>query len=508
GEFPALLVILLEDAVCDSACGEHRAGLGFGCYENTRVFGNFAFWGQLTPGNGSTGPRSADQGQDVDASGMLGLVCRSRLGVQDTQAHEDRLHPQTEHTQLLLSTQGLATSWHRHIELGSAFGVFGFSPGPPCAGRIGFAASCSGCPLLCLDVTCFGRKFGGTRFWEVLATRRAKKAAGRLWLHVTHECWREVLTKQAGAQALRDPPALEVPHMRAHPTRLVATTEGGELGAQQKVGDGWGDSLRPEDLVVLARRSHSPQRPRSQKTSKPFNKTRWTGVSAPGVRACKHVCDLTSWAACVRVFTGLAVAEPTVPPSALPPPCSSSVLELVKLLLCVSERYRATCPVETGPATYPTDTMRTRVQATGRGYVGPAPPVREDRKLVLSQAVLVEPAGGVRTVPLPDTCEVAVAEGGTAGTGEVCGVRTEGLTSLRERGLDEESGVWVWVEAKPPPGAFTPSNNNQLCMDGVLQWEQCAIEPHGVTNHYAQIHVQRKNCNMHSSLVPLFLLIS
>ena len=33
----------------------------------------------------------------------------------------------------------------------------------------------------------------------------------------------------------------------------MAAAEWGELGPRQKVGDGWGDSLRPEDLVVLAR---------------------------------------------------------------------------------------------------------------------------------------------------------------------------------------------------------------------------------------------------------------
>lgn len=33
--------------------------------------------------------------------------------------------------------------------------------------------------------------------------------------------------------------------------------------------------------------------------------------------------------------------------------------------LLLPQRYRATCPVETGPAIYPMDTMRTRVQATG-----------------------------------------------------------------------------------------------------------------------------------------------
>ncbi|KAB0406679.1 hypothetical protein E2I00_008553, partial [Balaenoptera physalus] len=41
---------------------------------------------------------------------------------------------------------------------------------------------------------------------------------------------------------------------------------------------------------------------------------------------------------------------------------------------------RATCPVETGPAIYPMDTMRTRIQATGKGHVGPAPPVKEEKK--------------------------------------------------------------------------------------------------------------------------------
>lgn len=39
---------------------------------------NFAFWGQLTPGNGSTGPRSADQGQDVGASGVRGRLGRGQ----------------------------------------------------------------------------------------------------------------------------------------------------------------------------------------------------------------------------------------------------------------------------------------------------------------------------------------------------------------------------------------------------------------------------------------------
>nr|XP_030712470.1 uncharacterized protein LOC115853243 [Globicephala melas] len=56
---------------------------------------------------------------------MLGSVCRSRLGIQDTQAHEDRLHPRTEHARLLLSTQGLATSRHRHTE--EACAVWGWT---------------------------------------------------------------------------------------------------------------------------------------------------------------------------------------------------------------------------------------------------------------------------------------------------------------------------------------------------------------------------------------------
>ena len=33
----------------------------------------------------------------------------------------------------------------------------------------------------------------------------------------------------------------------------MAAAEGGELGPGQKVGDGWGNPLRPEDPVVLAR---------------------------------------------------------------------------------------------------------------------------------------------------------------------------------------------------------------------------------------------------------------
>ena len=37
---------------------------------------NFAFSGQLTSGNGSTGPRSADRGQDVGASGVRGRLGR------------------------------------------------------------------------------------------------------------------------------------------------------------------------------------------------------------------------------------------------------------------------------------------------------------------------------------------------------------------------------------------------------------------------------------------------
>lgn len=44
GGFPALLVILLEDAVCDSACGEHRAGLGFSGVTKTPGFSGVPGW--------------------------------------------------------------------------------------------------------------------------------------------------------------------------------------------------------------------------------------------------------------------------------------------------------------------------------------------------------------------------------------------------------------------------------------------------------------------------------
>lgn len=54
-------------------------------------------------------------------------------------------------------------------------------------------------------------------------------------------------------------------------------------------------------------------------------------ASNPGTRACPGICP---W---FQAPAGLAVAEPTVPPGALPPLCSSSVLELAKRLLCVSE---------------------------------------------------------------------------------------------------------------------------------------------------------------------------
>ncbi|KAJ8791116.1 hypothetical protein J1605_020786 [Eschrichtius robustus] len=80
------------------------------------------------------------------------------------------------------------------------------------------------------------------------------------------------------------------------------------------------------------------------------------------------------WTSEVRVLVCLVPGEASSAAAISPYLCPAE--GAIGLLL--PQQYRATCPVETGPAIYPTDTMRTRVQATGKGHVGPAPPVREE----------------------------------------------------------------------------------------------------------------------------------